>query len=223
MCVVVDVTAEERDVLLAWKKRGDSFVLVRLKAEAILYASRGVGTGVIAEMVGRSRRTVSNWLRRWRCSRLHSVVTGHAGNENAAKLTRAHKEQLKQFLSRPPAQSGIRADFWDVPALRDVVRIKFGVEYASDSSYQLLLRFVGMSFKLPDPFDKRRDEAAITERMDQVRQEVADLLAGAGRSTPSTRCASSTRPSPGVCGCPPAVGPRSMSTENARPSLSSAP
>ena len=27
------------------------------------------------------------------------------------------------------------------------------------------------------PFDKRRDEAAITERMDQVRQEVADLLA----------------------------------------------
>lgn len=89
MCVVVDVTAEERDVLLAWKKRGDSFVLVRLKAEAILYASRGVGTGVIAEMVGRSRRTVSNWLRRWLCSRLHSVVTGHAGNENAAKLTRA--------------------------------------------------------------------------------------------------------------------------------------
>ena len=49
MCVVVDVTAEERDVLLAWKKRGDSFVLVRLKAEAILYASRGVGTGVIVE------------------------------------------------------------------------------------------------------------------------------------------------------------------------------
>jgi hypothetical protein len=46
--VVVDVTAEERDVLLAWKKRGDSFVLVRLKAEAILYASRGVGTGVMA-------------------------------------------------------------------------------------------------------------------------------------------------------------------------------
>ena len=35
-----------------------------------------------------------------------------------------------------------------------------------------------MSFKLPDPFDKRRDEKAITERMAQIRQEVADLLAG---------------------------------------------
>ena len=127
-------------------------------------------------MVDRSQRTVRNWLARWRLARLCSVVTGHAGNENAAKLTRSQKEQLKEILSRPPSQSGIKADFWDVPALRDVVKIKFGVEYASDSSYQLLMRFLGMSFKLPDPFDKRRDEAAITARMAQIRQEVAELL-----------------------------------------------
>ncbi|WP_169720812.1 winged helix-turn-helix domain-containing protein [Actinomyces gerencseriae] len=103
-------------------------------------------------------------------------MAGHAGSENAAKLTRAQKEQLKETLSRPPAQSGVRAEFWDVPALRDVVWVRLGVEYDSDSSYQLLLHFLGMSFKLPDPFDKRRDEAAITARMGQVRQEVADLL-----------------------------------------------
>ena len=175
--MLVDVTKEERDVLLRWKKRSDSFVLVRLKAEAVLYASRGVDVSIIAEMVDRSRRTVRDWLANWRLTRLCSVVTGHAGNENAAKLTRAQKEQLKETLSRPPSQSGIKADFWDVPALRDVVRIKFGVEYASDSSYQLLMRFLGMSFKLPDPFDKRRDEAAITKRMNQIRQEVAELPA----------------------------------------------
>lgn len=104
------------------------------------------------------------------------MVTGHTGNENAAKLTRTQKEQLKETPSEPPTQCGIRADFWGVPALRNVVRIKFGVENDSDSSYQLLLRFLKMSFKLPDPFDKRRDEAAITKRMDQGRQEVADLL-----------------------------------------------
>ena len=170
------MTKEERDVLLRWKKRSDSFVLVRLKAEVVLYASRGVDVSIIAEMVDRSQRTVRNWLARWRLARLCSVVTGHAGNENAAKLTRSQKEQLKEILSGPPSQSGIKADFWDVPALRDVVKIKFGVEYASDSSYQLLMRFLGMSFKLPDPFDKRRDEAAITARMAQIRQEVAELL-----------------------------------------------
>jgi len=105
------------------------------------------------------------------------VVTGHAGDENAAKLTRAQKEQLKETLSRPPSQSGVQADFWDVPALRGVVKILFDVEYQSDSTYQLLLKFCGMSFKLPDPFDKRRDEAAITARMARIRQEVAELPA----------------------------------------------
>lgn len=149
------------------------------------------------------------------------MATGHAGNENAAKLTRAQKEQLKDTLTKPPTQCGIRVDFWDVPALRDVVRIKFGVEYDSDSSYQLLLRFLKMSFKLPDPFDKRRDEAAVTERMDQVRQEVA-CCPRAGRSTLSTRSSSSTRPRPAAPGYPEADGPKSTSTKNARPSLSSA-
>ena len=176
MRVLVDVTKEERDVLLRWKKRSDSFVLVRLKAEAVLYASRGVDVSIIAEMVDRSRRTVRDWLASWRLARLCSVVTGHAGNENAAKLTRAQKEQLKETLSGPPSQSGVQADFWDVPALRDVVKIKFDVEYASDSSYQLLLKFCGMSFKLPDPFDKRRDEKAIARRMAEIRDQVADLL-----------------------------------------------
>ena len=174
----VDVTLEERDVLLRWKKRNDTLILVRLKAEAILYASRGVNTDIIAEMVDRCERTVKEWFSEWRRTRLHSVVTGHAGNQNAAKLTRTQKEQLKEVLSLPPSESGIRADFWDVPALRDVVKARFGVEYESNSSYQLLLRFVGMSLGLPDPFDKRRDEKAITERMAQIRQEVADLLAG---------------------------------------------
>ena len=131
----VDVTPEERDVLLRWKKRNDTLILVRLKAEAILYASRGVNTDIIAEMVDRCEKTVKEWFSEWRRTRLHSVVTGHAGNQNAAKLTRTQKEQLKEVLSLPPSESGIRADFWDVPALRDVVKARFGVEYESDSSY----------------------------------------------------------------------------------------
>ena len=52
--MLVDVTEEERDVLLRWKRRGDSFVLVLLKAEAVLHASRGVDVNIIAEMEGYS-------------------------------------------------------------------------------------------------------------------------------------------------------------------------
>ena len=149
----IDMTDEERDVLIRWKKRSDTHKLVRTGAEAIVYAARGVGLDIIAEMVERTEKTVREWLSEWRRYRLGSVVTGHAGNENAAKLKRAQKEELEEILSKPPSESGVkaafwdvpalskppsesgvRAEFWDVPALRDVVQIRFGAWYRSDSS-----------------------------------------------------------------------------------------
>ena len=172
----IDMTDEERDILIRWKKRSDTYRLVRMKAEAIVYAARGVGLDIIAEMVERAEGTVREWLSEWRRYRMGSVVTGHAGNENASKLKRAQKKELEEILSRPPSEAGVKAGFWDVPALKDVVQIRFGVEYRSESSYRLLMRFLGMSFKLPDPFDKRRDEKAIARRMAEIRRQVNDLL-----------------------------------------------
>lgn len=174
---MVEVTSEEMVVLMGWKKRSDTYALVRMKAEAALYASRGVGVAIVAELVDRTVKTVQGWLSDWEDTRLCSVVTGHAGNENAAKLTREQKDEVKTLLGAKPSEAGIRAEFWDVPTLRDVVKVYFDVEYASDSSYHLLLRLCGMSFKLPDRFDKRRDETAILARMAEIRQQVAGLLA----------------------------------------------
>ena len=172
----VEVIPEETAVLIRWKKRSDNHVLVRMKAEAVLYASRGVDVGIFAELVERTERAVQEWLAEWRATRMCSVLTGHAGNQNAAKLTRDQKQELKKILAQPPSQTGIHAEFWDVPAIRDVVKIMFDVEYQSDSSYQLLLRFCGLSFKLPDPFDKHRNEKAITRRMTEVKTQVKALL-----------------------------------------------
>ena len=173
----VEVTPEETAVLIRWKKRSDNHVLVRMKAEAILYASEGVGIGIIAKMVERTGRTVQEWLADWRATRMCSVLTGHAGNQNAAKLTRAQKQELKTILAQPPSQSGIDAEFWDVPAIRDVVKILFDVEqHQSDSSYRLLLRLCGLSLELPDPFDEHHNEPATTRRMAEVKTQVKALL-----------------------------------------------
>ena len=56
------------------------------------------------------------------------------------------------------------------------MKILFDVEYQSDSSYQLLLRFCGPSLELPDPFDEHRDEKAITRRMAEATTRVKSLL-----------------------------------------------
>ena len=49
-----------------------------MKAEAILYAWRGVGLNIIAEMVERAEGTVREWLSQWRQTRLSSVLTHDA-------------------------------------------------------------------------------------------------------------------------------------------------
>ena len=174
--VQVGVTPEETAVLIRWRKRSDNHALVRMKAEAILYASEGVSTSIIAKMVERAERTVQEWPADWQATRMCSVLTGHAGNQDAAEPARAQKEELKAILARPPSPAGVRAGFWDVPAIREVVKILFDARHEPDSSCQLLLRFCGLSFKLPDPFDKHRDEQAITRRMAEVKTKVNDLL-----------------------------------------------
>ena len=58
----VEVTPEETAILIRWKKRSDDHVLVRMKAEAILYASEGVSISIIAKMVEHTERTVQEWL-----------------------------------------------------------------------------------------------------------------------------------------------------------------
>ena len=72
--VRIDMTDEERDILIRWKRRSDTYRLVRVKAEAIVYAARGVGLDTVAEMVERVEVTVREWLSQWRRTRLSSVV-----------------------------------------------------------------------------------------------------------------------------------------------------
>ena len=149
--VQVGVTPEETAVLIRWRKRSDNHALVRMKAEAILYASEGVSTSIIAKMVERAERTVQEWPADWQATRMCSVLTGHAGNQDAAEPARAQKEELKAILAQPPSPAGVRAGFWDVPAIREVVKIMFDARYQADSSYQLLLRLCGPNLEPPGP------------------------------------------------------------------------
>ena len=102
----VGVAPEETAVLVGGRRRSGSRVLAGMKAEAVLYASRGVDVGVIAGMVERAERTVQEWPAEWWATRMRSVLTGHAGNRDAAEPTRAQKEELRAVLARPPLPVG---------------------------------------------------------------------------------------------------------------------
>jgi transposase len=170
-----NITDEEKELLRAYVKTSP-LVLLRLKAQAVLMASKGLAATDIGDIVERSERTVTVWLRDWRQQRLASIFTGHAGNQSAAKLTRDQKDEIRQALQSPPNNFGLPKAFWDVPQLKQYVSAAFDIIYGDDRSYQFLLRFCNLSFKYPDTFDRRRDDQFVAVRQAAIRQEIQPLL-----------------------------------------------
>ena len=171
----IQLTDDELRILQDHRK-GAPHKLMRLKSEAIIMLSMGASRKFAAEFVERSTETIKRWVRQWNESGLESIRTGHAGNDNASKLTREQAEETREALSRPPSEQGIPADFWDVPRLAGWMHEHFDVEYRSRSSYHRRFRMAELSFHKPVGVDRHRaPEAEIEARMEQIHAEIARI------------------------------------------------
>jgi len=162
--------------LLRQHRKESGVELIRLKADAVLMWDNAMSDTGVADVSGRSERRVVLWRRDWNKRRMASIFSGHQSNVNAAKLTKDQQKQIKQVLTQPPSEYGIPKEFWDVPTLKEYMRVQFDVIYESPVSYYFLLHFSGLSFKYPDTFDRKRNEGLITERMQSIRAEIKPLL-----------------------------------------------
>lgn len=172
---LIYLTAQEEIILEGYIKKSP-LETVRLRAHAVAMRARRLSLENIAKLVYRSVQTVSRWIAEFVKKRLSSLFSDNIGNENAAKLTRDQKKEIKQLLSEPPNEYGIPPRFWDVPKLKSYVSAVFDVVYESDASYHLLLKFSGLSLKYPDVVSPRRDEEAIKKRIKEIRKEIKPLL-----------------------------------------------
>lgn len=175
MLTKIEISPEEKTLLKAHLKTSP-LILIRLKCHAILTREKGMRLKDIADIVSRHENTVGLWMKEWEKQRMASVFTGHAGNHNASKLTQKQREEIKEALAQPPSEYAIPKAFWDVPALKTYIHATFGTIFESIRSYHFLLSFCNLSFKYPDTFDLRRDETHITERMAEIRKEIAPLV-----------------------------------------------
>lgn len=165
-------TKEEQEVLLEhYLKAGNA------KAHAILLYCHGQSAFQISQVLFRTEKTVREWIKNFGQERLTSIFTKALGNQNAAKLTRAQKQQLAEVLAKPPSDYGIPAKFWSISPLRRYVYAEWGVEYESDESYRLIFKLANYSWKLPGKFNLLRDETAIAARMEEIMAEIEPLLA----------------------------------------------
>lgn len=172
---LIYLTAQEEEILEGYVKKYP-LESVRLRAHAIAMRARRLSLEDIAKLVYRSVQTVSRWVAEFVNKRLASLFSDNIANENAAKLTRDQKKEIKWLLSQPPDEYGVPPRFWNVPKLKQYVSAVFDVVYESDVSYHLLLKFSGLSLKYPDTRSPRRDEEAIKKRIKEIRKEIKPLL-----------------------------------------------
>ena len=166
---------EERVLLISYYKKGPN-TLVRARAHTILMSAEKMRTPQIAAVLFYNHETVGDWVRAWNTDRLSSIFPKYTGNQNAAKLTQEQKEEIKKVLGSPPSTYGLPTTFWTLPNIKNHISSTFGVVYESAQSYYYLLQHCGFSFKLPSPFDRRRDDEYVEKRMEEIRKEIEPYL-----------------------------------------------
>lgn len=123
-----------------------------------LQAVRLYGTGQpireIAEILDTSISNIYRWAGKYRQGGCAELKTKYGGNQNAAKLTREQRADLREKLHQykpdetlPPDIRSSQGQFWTVSDLKVAVKNWYGVSYQSDSSYRELFHDCDFSFQ----------------------------------------------------------------------------
>jgi transposase len=172
----VDLSNEEM-ILLKCHFQKSPIALIRSKVMAVMLRHHKMKVKDIAGSLFRQERTISRWIKDFSIRHMASIFSGLEDNENASKLTRKQKQQIKEVIGQPPDEQGIPKEFWGVPKLKEYVEAKFGVVYESNQSYYFILKFSGLSFKYPDKLSPNRNDELITQRITEIKEEIAPYLA----------------------------------------------
>jgi transposase len=172
--ITVSATKEEQELLWEHKRKAGS-ELIRTRAHSVLLSTKGYGVQEIEEILNIDENTVRRALSVFEKERMASIFPKYQGNTNASKLTKEQKEEIQKTLAAPPKEGGLPGAFWSVKRLKQYLKAEYGVVYESERSYHHILAISGLSFKLPEGLDKRRNDRLVLERMLVLRGEIEKL------------------------------------------------
>ena len=110
-------------------------------------------------------------------NRLTSIFPKYSSNTNASKLTAKQLKEIVRTIQSPPdTEDGLPTQFWSVSRLKSYLQAEYGVVYESERSYHHLFAISHYSFKLPEGFDRRRNDKLVKTRMSVVYQEMQQYI-----------------------------------------------
>jgi len=148
-----------------------------------LQAIRLYGTGQpvadIAEIVDTSIASIYRWAGWYQQGGLAELQTKYEGNQNAAKLTRQQKADLREKLHQyqpgdvlSPDIRVSRGEFWTVSDLRVAVKQWYGVTYQSDTSCRQLFKECDFSLqRATGQYRSRASQQAVADFEEQLEKK----------------------------------------------------
>ena len=124
------------------------------RLQAVRLYGEGQPMSDIIRLVDVAERSVLRWCAQYREAGLAGLASGRVGNQNAARLSREQRTDLKDKLRQYKPDQLLPADvriskveFWTVSDLRNAVQQWYGVTYQSDTSYRTLFKQCGYSLQ----------------------------------------------------------------------------
>lgn len=169
---------EKEYELLAGHYKNAQSQLIRDRAHCIILSMQNRSTPDIGAILLRREETVRSWVKDYATNKLASIFPKYSGNTNASKLTPAQRKEIVQTIHSPPDnQGGLPSQFWSVSKLKSYLQAEYGVVYESERSYHHLFAVSNYSFKLPEGFDRRRNDELVQSRMPEVYKEMQACIA----------------------------------------------
>lgn len=162
---------EKLDVLLEHYHQAQDTKIV-FRAHVVMLHIKGWCVRDICEATFREERQVYRWIKAYKDHGVGAIFPGYYQNQNAAKLTKKQKAEIKKLLEENPPPD----DFWSVGDLKKYISGRFDIEYESLQSYYGILQLCNYSYKLPSLFNIRRDDDVVERRVEQIREEIEPYM-----------------------------------------------
>lgn len=136
--------------------RGNKDLDMCLRIQALLLVSQGSREIDAADIVGVGRRTVQDWIHRYRRGGIRTLAKGPFQG-GKSRLTHEQKAELSRIIEAGPQDAGLDTGVWTTPIIVKLVKDLFGVSYHPDHMGRLLHK-LGYSVQYPGKKSSKSDE-----------------------------------------------------------------
>lgn len=129
-----------------------------IRVQAVLLKKKGYPLKEIVAITGKAQVTIQGWITDYHQRGLEGLRTKKREQQPHATLTHQQKGRIKELITgHKPSEYGYSGDFWSVPALQQLVKGQYQVEYETTKAYRDLLHYCGFSYQKAAFVDRRKD------------------------------------------------------------------